>query len=165
MDIVNSIARSVEDFILFMKPLELNAMDQGYALNIISAQVAQETGWGRYVIGKNLFNIKATDNWHGSTAEVWTTEYIHGKPIQVKAVFRDYPSYDDSLNDYIALIKMPRYTEAWENRLNAEKYFKGLVKGGYATDPIYARNLIRRYDKICELMLKSLKIITEYHKS
>lgn len=165
--IIHSVAESMEDFILFMKPLETIAVIRGYFINIISAQVAQETAWGHKIIGKNLFNIKSMQEWVNQgkpTAEAWTTEYIHGKPIKVKARFRDYVTYGDSLEDYILLIQKPWFREAWINRLDPEKYFNGLVKGGYATDPVYADSLLRRYDKICELMLSSLKIITEYSK-
>jgi flagellum-specific peptidoglycan hydrolase FlgJ len=46
--------------------------------------------------------------------------------------FAHYNSPQDSLNDFVDLISTnPRYAEAWANRGDPQKFFQGLVKGGY----------------------------------
>jgi flagellar protein FlgJ len=48
----------------------------GIALELILAQAAVETGWGRSIKGNNLFNIKPDKSWKGETIEFVTREYI-----------------------------------------------------------------------------------------
>ena len=66
----------------------------GIPAEFMISQAALETGWGRKEIRHadgspafNLFGIKAGGNWKGPTAEVWTTEFVDGKPQRVKAQF------------------------------------------------------------------------------
>ncbi|MFM8768754.1 MAG: glucosaminidase domain-containing protein, partial [Rubrivivax sp.] len=92
----------------------------------------------------NLFGIKAGGNWKGPTAEVWTTEYIGGKPQRVKAQFRAYSSYAESFADYANLIKSsPRYAQVMARGQDATAFAQGLQRAGYATDPAYAEKLSR----------------------
>ena len=115
------------------------------------SQAALETGWGRKEIrhadgspAYNLFGIKAGGNWKGPTAEVWTTEYVGGKPQRVKAQFRSYSSYAESFADYAKLIKdSPRYAQVRARGQDATAFAQGLQRAGYATDPAYAEKLSR----------------------
>ncbi len=115
--------------------------------NTIWAQVLLETGRLKKVIGKNLFNIKATKYWKGKRICIKTTEYVNNKSIKIVACFRDYPDFLQSILDYVMLIEQ-KYKKAWQVRDNPAQYYKELQAGGYATDPMYARKLITIYNTL-----------------
>jgi flagellar protein FlgJ len=123
----------------------------GIPAEFMISQAALETGWGRREIRHadgspsfNLFGIKAGGSWKGPTAEVWTTEYVNGKPQRVKAQFRAYGSYEESFADYARLIKdSPRYAQVVARGQDATAFAQGLQRAGYATDPAYADKLSR----------------------
>jgi flagellar protein FlgJ len=121
----------------------------GIPAEFMISQAALETGWGRKEIrhadgspSYNLFGIKAGANWKGPVAEVWTTEYVNGRPQRVKAAFRAYASFEDSFADYARLMQnSPRYAGVMAQRADAVGFAQNLQKAGYATDPEYARKL------------------------
>lgn len=123
----------------------------GIPAEFMISQAALETGWGRKEIRHadgttsfNLFGIKATGSWKGPVAEVWTTEFVDGKPQRVKAQFRAYSSYAESFADYARLMtESPRYARLREASSDAVAFASGLQKAGYATDPEYANKLSR----------------------
>ncbi|CAB4139467.1 Mannosyl-glycoprotein endo-beta-N-acetylglucosamidase-like domain containing protein [uncultured Caudovirales phage] len=103
------------------------------------------------VDSNNLFGIKASPNWEGKTVEAWTTEYVDNKPVKVKAKFRAYDNRQDSINDFVSLIER-RYPKAYAalQEGDAEAFAKGMIAGGYATDPAYVEKLmgaIKRAEK------------------
>jgi flagellar protein FlgJ len=110
------------------------------------AQAALETGWGRHEIrfedgrtSHNLFGIRASANWKGPVAEIWTTEYVNGSPQRVRGQFRAYGSYEESFNDYARLISQnPRYANAMRNLGDPQAFAASLQQAGYATAPHYA---------------------------
>ena len=110
--------------------------------DILLAQAALETGWGRHIHANNLFGLKDLSFDPGaSIAE--TTEVENGKNKKVKALFEDFDSPIESMLAYIALIRLsPRYHKAWLLRKDPRKYFKALQEAGYATDPEYARKCL-----------------------
>lgn len=146
---VHKIAHTRKQFLWFMVGLEDIAQNvYGFAPDIISAQIALETAYGKKVINHNLFNIKATKSWKGETCKVMTTEYISGKPKKMFQYFRAYNSYLDSLKDYVHLLHYKRYADAWAFRKNPRLFFQALVNGGYATDPEYSKSLLKRFNTI-----------------
>jgi len=148
MNVVHSLTG--EEFKILCKSLEKIATDRGYKYGIITTQIKLETGSGKKIIDKNLFNIKATGSWlkSGRFVEVGTTEYENGIPVKQPAKFRKYQSYEESLKDYLNLISgLSRYKTAWNNRHNPNSYFNGLYSGGYATDPIYSDKLKQIYNQ------------------
>ena len=125
--------------------------ETGIPAGFLIAQAAHETGWGKHEIRNadgstsyNLFGIKAGSNWKGATTEVTTTEYINGRAQKVKAKFRAYGSYEESLADYAKLMKEnPRYERVIANAGNAKTFAYSLQRAGYATDPAYADKLTK----------------------
>ncbi len=122
--------------------------------DVLIAQAALETGWGKHLIHDakgnnsfNLFNIKATDSWQGKKVTVSTLEYDKGVAKKENANFRSYNSYAESFADYVKLIsESPRYEKAKSLVNNAADYLDALQEGGYATDPQYAdkiKNLLK----------------------
>jgi flagellar protein FlgJ len=114
----------------------------GVSPKILLAQAALETGWGRSVVGNNVFGIKANSSWTGAEVTTSTHEEEAGQMVPRQASFRAYPNLDAAIQDYVALIGgSPRYQAVIGVGNDAAAYGRGLVAGGYATDAEYARKL------------------------
>ncbi len=106
------------------------------------AQAALESGWGSKHIHNNLFGIKATGGWKGKAVEAWTLEYVNGKAQRVKALFRAYDSFAESVEDHNRLLgELPRYEKIREAGDYKEACY-AVKQAGYATDPQYPVKLI-----------------------
>jgi len=147
--------KSVDDFVNQLRPYaEQAAKKLGVDANVLIAQAALETGWGKSVIqskdgssSHNLFNIKADKSWHGASTKVETLEYKQGIAKKEIAGFRSYGSYQESFNDYVDFIKTnPRYKTAIKMAEKAERYMHELQQAGYATDPNYADKVMKIYN-------------------
>lgn len=137
---------------------------QGYkTYNILPSvtisQAILESGWGSSQLAikaKNLFGIKAFSNWTGKRIVMETTEWYKGVKQVVKAEFRAYDSYDESIMDHNKLLSTSRY-EPVRLCKDYKSACEALYKCGYATDPDYGQKLIRiieqyklyEYDKDC----------------
>lgn len=143
-------------------------VSQKYGINPLFAlgQAALETGWGKSTPNGMLFGKKAPKNYTGKTTlertrEVFTLadkaryekyfstpprQLISVKPLPsgkfefiVKDLFVAYDTQQDAFNDWAALIAR-RYPLALTAKTPKE-FGEGLVKGGYATDPNYAKTI------------------------
>ncbi|MGB4359631.1 MAG: flagellar assembly peptidoglycan hydrolase FlgJ [Rhodoferax sp.] len=141
----------VEQFVERMLPAAQRASEaSGIPAQLIMAQAALESGWGRREIhaadGRNSFNlfgIKADKSWKGPVAETSTTEYVNGTAQKTRAAFRAYGSYEEAFADYARfLLGNPRYANvlATDNPVAAAH---DLQRAGYATDPAYGGKLVR----------------------
>ena len=144
--------QSPNEFISDVWPHALRAADElGVDADVLLAQSALETGWGKHLPMKadgsnsfNLFGIKADERWSGEKVEIVTREYRHGAMQHEKATFRAYDSVSDAFEDYVSFIRgSSRYQKALEHGYNPEAYAKELQKAGYATDPNYANKINR----------------------
>ena len=116
---------------------------------ILIAQAALETGWGRYVMrpeqgtsSKNLFGIKTSKDWQGSTTNINSVELVSGTLQKQSSEFRTYDSYDESFSDYADFISnKSRYQKAVSVAEKPENYVNELQTAGYATDPDYAKKI------------------------
>lgn len=130
-------------------PAQAASATTGVPAELILAQAALETGWGRHEIATrsghnshNLFGIKAGSHWQGKTTDIVTHEYINGRRTQMVDTFRVYDSFEHAFTDYANLIgNNPRYAGV-VNAPNAEQAARELQRGGYATDPRYAEKLV-----------------------
>ena len=130
-------------------PAQAASRSTGVPADLILAQAALETGWGRHEIAAadggnshNLFGIKAGSRWQGPTTEVATHEYLDGQRTRVTDSFRVYDSFEEAFTDYARLIgDNPRYAEV-AAASSPEQAARALQEGGYATDPAYADKLI-----------------------
>lgn len=121
----------------------------GVAAEAIVAVAALETGWGSAVLrhpdgrsANNLFGIKAGDNWNGARVTASTREYVNGTAVTRHEPFRAYDSISDSVDDFARFLQdNPRYREAVAAGNDAQTFVESLARGGYATDPVYARKL------------------------
>lgn len=146
-----SVAQTPEEFLEKVKPYaEKAAADLNVSVDVLLAQAALETGWGKFLIHDtkgnntfNIFNIKAT-GWQGKSVTVNTLENKQGVAQQERSAFRQYEGYAQSFADYVALIKNnPRYKEALAAGDDSASYADALQKAGYATDPEYAQKIKR----------------------
>jgi len=116
---------------------------------VLVAQAALETGWGRGVIthpdGRsthNVFGIKAGAGWQKEAASVPTLEYRDGIAVKERASFRSYGSLAESFQDYVDFLQNnPRYKQALSLASNPNKFTNALQQAGYATDPNYAQKI------------------------
>jgi flagellar protein FlgJ len=121
----------------------------GVAPEVLIAQAAHETAWGksvpRFADGRsshNLFGIKANRGWEGDRVVNSTLEFVDGVPIRQRDGFRAYASYAESFNDYVKFLQVnPRYAEALDSVQDGPAYLRALQRAGYATDPNYAKKI------------------------
>jgi flagellar protein FlgJ len=144
-----AVAKTQEEFLTKMKPYaEKAAAELNVGTDVLLAQAALETGWGKHLIHDtqgnntfNIFNIKAT-SWQGKSVAVNTLENKQGVTQQERANFRQYDGYAQSFADYVALIKnSARYKNALAAGDDSKAYAEALQKAGYATDPDYANKI------------------------
>lgn len=115
----------------FLQVAQKVAQEEGYPLAVLAGQAAQETGRNvSSAPGWNFFGIKGP----GQLLKTWE-DYGNG-PVSVMANFRTYNSPEDSIRDYINLIKN-NYPQAWAQRDNPVAMVQAIKAGGYATDPNY----------------------------
>lgn len=145
---------SAEDFVKKIRPYaEQAAQKLGVDVNVLLSQSALETGWGKAIIknsdgsnSHNLFNIKADKSWLGQQAKVATLEFKDGVGKKEVAGFRSYSSYQESFEDYVDFIQTnPRYQTAIKMTDKPEQYMQQLQQAGYATDPNYAKKVMKIY--------------------
>lgn len=112
---------------------------------LVAAQWALESGWGKKTSGKNnYFGLKGKGS---NTTKVVTTEYINGVETEVEDYFLNFASLSDCVKyltqrwyyDFTMGGKLYHGVNRAPNRTQAAK---GLVEEGYATDPKYAEKLI-----------------------
>jgi flagellar protein FlgJ len=141
----------VEQFVSRMLPAAQQASQAtGVPAQLIMAQAALESGWGRREIRMedgsssfNVFGIKADRSWKGPVAESTTTEYVNGVAQKTRASFRAYGSYEEAFTDYARFLTTnPRYANVLATGNPAEAAH-GLQRAGYATDPAYGGKLVR----------------------
>lgn len=139
-----------QDFLAQIAPYAGEAAARlGVSPQIIAAHAALESGWGKKPLtgadGKNsynLFGIKAGPGWKGEVVDALTTEHENG--INSKRVdrFRSYADLRGAFSDYAALIAShPRFRAAVGVGNNVSAFADALARGGYATDPDYAKKL------------------------
>ena len=130
-------------------PAQAASRKTGVPAELILAQAALETGWGKHEIptsdggnSHNLFGIKAGSRWTGETTDITTTEYVNGHAVKQVDRFRVYGSFEEAFTDYARLIgDNPRYAGVVAAP-DAASAARALQAGGYATDPAYADKLI-----------------------
>ncbi|WP_163834082.1 flagellar assembly peptidoglycan hydrolase FlgJ [Spartinivicinus ruber] len=141
-----------ESFIKHVYPIAKKLTSAlGFNPAVLVAQAALETGWGKHIIKQkdgnssyNLFGIKADRRWQGDKAHVNTTEYRQGVAIKERAAFRSYDSIASSINDYLEFLHVnPRYQTALTKKDNPEQFLNALQRAGYATDPNYAKKILK----------------------
>lgn len=114
--------------------------NSGIPAEVILAQSALESNWGRTVKGNAFFGIKGKSPSGNSTK--FSTHEVTSSGVRVSEVdeFRAYSSYSEAAGDYASLIQR-RYSAALAYRNNPGKFAESVAKQHYATDPHYATKL------------------------
>ncbi len=115
--------------------------------SVTIAQAILESGWGQSGLarrGNALFGIKAGRTWKGRVYSCKTSECYDGVHLtEETACFRAYDSWAESVADHTAfLCGLSRY-QAVIGETDYKAACHALKAAGYATDPDYARKLIR----------------------
>ncbi|HXP31698.1 MAG TPA: glucosaminidase domain-containing protein [Stellaceae bacterium] len=133
----------IASFTAALAPALQQAAEQlGVSPRILLAQAALETGWGRSVVGNNVFGIKAGSSWSGAVVKAATHEAQNGGTVTRTDSFRSYASLPEAVQDFASLIAdSDRYRQALGAGDDAAAYASGLAAGGYATDRAYAAKL------------------------
>jgi len=141
---------SPEEFVASLAPFaDSVAKRLNVSPDVLLAQAALETGWGKKVStdnkgdsSHNLFNIKADKRWQGETTSVDTLEFTDGVAKREKHQFRSYENFQSSFNDFANFLQSgDRYSEALRNSADSAQFLNGLQDAGYATDPNYAAKI------------------------
>lgn len=129
------------------------------------AQAILESNWGKSdlaINGRNLFGIKAKD-WSGAVYNKNTKEQDkNGKETTIKADFRKYNSWEESVIDHDNFFVTPKWREDYYSKVLKAKTWREqceALKGTYATDISYHTKLIKiiedyelyKYDEVKEV--------------
>ena len=118
--------------------------------SVMIAQAMIESGWGTSGLASapnyNLFGIKG--DYNGSSVNMSTQEDDGtGSLYSIDSNFRKYPSYKESLEDYVSLLRggtsgnSQMYAGAWKSNTTSYKDATKYLTGRYATDTTYADKL------------------------
>jgi peptidoglycan hydrolase FlgJ len=149
--------QTATEFVQALRPLARDTASKlGLTSDVLIAQAALETGWGRYTIAhpdgrssNNLFAIKAGPEWNGDSVDVQTLEFVDGRALKINARFRAYTDTEAALDDYVKFLTgQPRYAAALDHGGDPRKFVAGLARAGYATDPRYAEKILAIKDQI-----------------
>jgi flagellar protein FlgJ len=147
---LKSLPKDAQDFVQQLAPYAQKAADKlGVSVRAVLAQAALETQWGQHLpthadgnSSNNLFGMKAGSTWDGAKVSVPTLEFEDGVAVRRNAQFRSYADPAQSFDDYAQLIAdNPRYARALNHGDDVIGFARGLVNGGYATDPSYAQKI------------------------
>ncbi len=147
----NSRWQNPDNFIADILPQAQVAADSlGVSAQLLIAQSALETGWGKYAMkladgrsSNNLFGIKAGPEWRGGSLQKASLEFRDGVLQNQVSNFRVYASPAQSFADYVEFIRTnPRYQQALERAGDDHAYIREIHKAGYATDPQYADKVL-----------------------
>ena len=108
---------------------------------LVAAQWALESGWGKSPSGKNnYFGIKATSGESSTNKATW--EVINGQEVNTTANFKNYDSPQGSVDDLINKWHKNFKGYTGVNSAGSASDAAGmLVTENYATDPAYADKL------------------------
>ena len=120
--------------------------------SVMIAQAALESAWGQSALASepnhNLFGVKGSYN--GQSVNMYTLEDAGAqKYYGIYDNFRKYPSYKESMDDYVDKIVngikgAPMfYAGAWKSRTNSYQDATRYLTGRYATDTAYYSKLNR----------------------
>lgn len=142
---------SAEHFLKIIKPAVIEDMKRTKILaSLTAAQALIESNKGNSGLtqkANNLFGIKADKRWTGPFVEMNTKENYSGNLVTVKAKFRSYGSWAESINDHSNfLLTNKRYS----NLIGVIDYKLACVlikQDGYATSATYTKTLTDTIEK------------------
>lgn len=147
---------NTEDFLKKIKDGAIKSWENHKILpSLVAAQGALESGWGSSGLAlqaNNLFGIKASADWTGDKGWYDTKEQSKdGKWETIKAEFREYDSWADSIEDHGTFFTATAWRkENYKHVIGEENYIKAVeailepvATKSYATDLDYRGKIIR----------------------
>ena len=112
--------------------------------SVMIAQAILESGSGQSGLASyphyNLFGIKGS--YAGQSAVMQTLEDDgSGNMYTINDAFRSYPSYYESLQDYVSVLKQGHFVGAWKSNTSSYQDATAALTGVYATDTSYNAKL------------------------
>jgi flagellum-specific peptidoglycan hydrolase FlgJ len=139
----------------FIEQLSCKAINSKALPSIIIAQAALETGYGKHnKLGNNIFGIK------GKGIFTKTKEWRRGRFVTITDQFQYFSTVDAAISRHFEIIV--RYD--FETR-NYSEWAHKIKKGGYATDPNYAKKLIYIIKKFNLIELDCVQEMQTYYKT
>ncbi|MBV9354660.1 MAG: glucosaminidase domain-containing protein [Chloroflexi bacterium] len=131
---------SPEAFVRSITPYAAQlSRETGIPVGALVGMACNETGYGRYAAGNNLFGIKGTGPAGSITSRTWE-DYGQG-PVTINDSFRAYHDPGESFRDFGQLITTsPRYAGA-VGQDSVPGFVGAIIKAGYATDPTYVQKI------------------------
>lgn len=135
------------------------ALQLGVDPNVLVAQAAQASDWGREVpitatgaSSFNWFNLSASNTWAGATLQSDGQVLQQGQFQRQPRLIRSYDSAEASLTDYVAWLQSkPQYQDALAKASNASEFLQGLQQAGWSKDPHYAAAVMQHLAQILNI--------------
>lgn len=158
-----------KEFVALLMPHAKKTEEKtGIPAEIILAQAALESGWGRSAPGNMYFGVKDFDGINGNEQLIMTFEYsrkpdltakqiglhhitsvipvtIKGQPFYKytgPAYFRKYDSPEESFTHHAKVFLGARYAKAMAVKNDPKRFFEEVQAAGYAQSPTYAVTLM-----------------------
>lgn len=120
--------------------------------SVMIAQAILESGSGQSGLASyphyNLFGIKGSYAGQSAVMQTWEDDGA-GNAYTINDAFRSYPSYYESLQDYVAVLKQGHFAGAWKSNTSSYQDATAALTGVYATDTSYyakLNNIIETYN-------------------
>lgn len=121
--------------------------EYGVLPSISISQAIVESNWGKSGLAKTNHNLYGIKGQSGQPLFA-TKEFYDDEWVEIDASFRNYDSWEESMEDHAKLLA---HGPAWDAQhyaevIAADNYAEAahaLQRAGYATDPDYAEKLIR----------------------
>lgn len=127
-------------------PAQRIARENGLYPSVMMAQAILESQNGQSRLASqyhNLFGIKGDYNGGSVILQTWEDDGL-GNSYTIDAAFRAYPSFEESLEDYAALLTQNGlYAGTWRYNTLSYQDATAALTGTYATDTSYGAKLNR----------------------
>ena len=134
------------------EPARQLGQDNDLYASVMIAQAILESGSGQSGLSGephyNLFGIKGNYDGQSANMETWEDDG-EGNAYTINDSFRSYPSYVESLQDYVSVLKQGHFAGAWKSNAPTYQDATAALTGVYATDTSYNAKLnyiIEKYD-------------------
>jgi hypothetical protein len=111
----------------------------GIPAEALIGMACNETGYGRFAEGNNLFGIKGTGPAGSFSTQTWE-DYGSGR-VTIVDNFRGYHSVAESFVDFAKLVTTSQRYQGAMGQTTVEGFVDGLRRGGYMTDPDYVQKI------------------------
>ena len=142
--LADSISEKTKSVILGMSEYSRLLLQEGLYPSVMMAQALLESSMGTSdlaVYDHNLFGIKGTYNGSG-TSYLTSEDAGGGSMYTITASFRSYPTYRESILDYVDLISNSGIYNA-KNMGSPRECIQAIKDGGYATDSAYVSKVMQ----------------------